>query len=170
MTRSLRDILRDTFAKLLNQIIMELTESIAARLIIRNLLQDFPSGTFIKSIVANEFPDEYDKSHKLRRIIVDKLLKYELAEPAADPTNFSVLRLTLFGNETLSKMTLEEYETNKKRQDEKKAQFDQLSHEKLLIDLKNAKRVYKTYWLTFAIALSGLIISVVLLILRITNK
>jgi hypothetical protein len=45
-----------------------------------------------------------------------------------------------------------------------------LTKQKLNIDLKNAQRVYKTYWWTFGIALAGFIISLILLLFKFFGK
>ncbi len=44
-----------------------------------------------------------------------------------------------------------------------------LQIKKLEIDLANAKRVYKTYWITFTLAILGFTISLVLLILKLNE-
>jgi len=43
---------------------------------------------------------------------------------------------------------------------------DILQERKLRIDVKNAERIFKTYWITFGMALLGLAISIYLLILK----
>ncbi|HYJ64519.1 MAG TPA: hypothetical protein VEV62_12300 [Parafilimonas sp.] len=43
---------------------------------------------------------------------------------------------------------------------------ERLGFEKLKIDTKNAKRIFKTYWWTFGFAVAGFLISLVLLILK----
>ncbi len=57
-----------------------------------------------------------------------------------------------------------------KELDEKKLEENvrkKLSDEKLKYDVKNSKRMFKTYWWTFSFALIGLIISLVLGILKV---
>jgi hypothetical protein len=148
---------------------MELTEIIAAQIIIESLIVDYPNGVHIKNLVADKYPID-PRNHSFRRIVAEKLMEYKLAEPAGDQNDHSLLKLTRLGNETFSKMTLAEYEEKIKKDQEKKKTYDELSLEKLSIDLKNAKRVYQTYWWTFGIAVAGFIISIVLLILRFADK
>jgi len=47
------------------------------------------------------------------------------------------------------------------------AEKEKLNYEKLKYDVKNAKRIFKTYWITFFIAIFGFLISLILLILKI---
>ena len=42
----------------------------------------------------------------------------------------------------------------------------ELKKKKENIDLKNAERIFKTYWFTFAMAAIGLVISIILLVLK----
>ncbi len=49
---------------------------------------------------------------------------------------------------------------------EEERELAELNKEKIKIDIKNAKRIYKTYWFTFIIALGGFLISMILLILK----
>jgi hypothetical protein len=58
---------------------------------------------------------------------------------------------------------------NERREQEQKA-IDEQSKLKLVYDLKNAERIYKSYWWTFGIAIAGLLISLILLILRFVVK
>ncbi|SDH84063.1 hypothetical protein ACRQ5D_13840 [Mucilaginibacter sp. P25] len=37
---------------------------------------------------------------------------------------------------------------------------EKLSNDKVIIDLKNAKRIYKTYWITFALACLGALLGI----------
>ena len=62
-----------------------------------------------------------------------------------------------------------EQELNANKETEEK-EIAQLNKDKIKIDIKNAKRIYKTYWLTFAIALGGLVLSIILLILKINEQ
>ncbi len=45
-----------------------------------------------------------------------------------------------------------------------------LAREKLKYDLKNAKRIFRTYWWTFGIAIISFLVSLALLILRLFGK
>lgn len=49
---------------------------------------------------------------------------------------------------------------NIEQEDIKKQEYEKLNLEKLKYDTKNAKRVYKTYWFTFVIAIIALLISI----------
>jgi hypothetical protein len=52
----------------------------------------------------------------------------------------------------------------------KKREADQLNLEKLRYDARNSKRIFKTYWYTFAFAVAGLLVSLILLILKLSGK
>lgn len=67
----------------------------------------------------------------------------------------------IFISEIGRKIYKEEKEKRNKTLYEKNLQI-----EKLEIDLANAKRVYKTYWITFTLAILGFTISFILLILK----
>jgi len=54
-----------------------------------------------------------------------------------------------------------------KRRFEREEKLRKIADEKAEYDLYNAKRIFKTYWFTFGIALIGLAISIFLLILKI---
>ena len=56
------------------------------------------------------------------------------------------------------------------QQTEREAEEKELQFQKLKYDVKNAKRIFKTYWVTFGIAVAGLLISLVLLIFRLVGK
>ena len=47
---------------------------------------------------------------------------------------------------------------------------DLLQEKKLRIDVKNAERIFKTYWWTFAMALVSLGVSIYLLILKLKGR
>jgi phage anti-repressor protein len=47
---------------------------------------------------------------------------------------------------------------------------EDLDNQKLKIDLENAKRIFKTYWWTFGIAVAAFLISLSLLIFKIIEK
>jgi hypothetical protein len=147
---------------------MELTEKKAAELIIDHLLQDYPNGVYITQIVESVSPTH--NSHNVGSKVRLKLLDYQLITTAGDPGDRSFIRLTVKGFEILSKMTFEEYQESLRIEADEKKERDRLTGEKLAIDVLNARRVYKSYWWTFGIALSGLIISIILLILRISGK
>lgn len=57
----------------------------------------------------------------------------------------------------------EQQEHEKKQREE----TEKLNLEKLKYDVRNSKRIFKTYWVTFGMALIGLIVSLILLILKI---
>jgi hypothetical protein len=58
----------------------------------------------------------------------------------------------------------------KERLENEAAEEKALDLEKKRYEVKNAKRVFKTYWLTFSLAVIGSIVSVVLLILKFFGK
>ena len=74
-----------------------------------------------------------------------------------DLSDQTIMRLNKKGEEYLK-----EYLKMKLREEEEK----NLQFAKLKLDVSNAERVYKTYWLTFTFALVGFIISLVLLIIK----
>lgn len=49
---------------------------------------------------------------------------------------------------------------------ERDKEIDNMNYEKLGLDVKNARRVYDTYWITFYLAIAAFIISVLLLVLK----
>jgi|ERR1035437_2488747 hypothetical protein len=59
---------------------------------------------------------------------------------------------------------------NEKAKKEKQFEKDRLANDKLKVDLKNAKRISKTYWLTFGIAVAAFLISLVLLIIKLKGQ
>jgi hypothetical protein len=49
---------------------------------------------------------------------------------------------------------------------ERDKEISELTYKKLNLDVKNAKRVYDTYWITFCIAVAAFVISCILLVLK----
>lgn len=53
---------------------------------------------------------------------------------------------------------------------ESKKELEKLTLEKARYDVKNAKRIYRTYWWTFTFSLIALIVSLILLILKLYER
>src|ERR1044072_3535592 len=90
---------------------------------------------------------------------IQEMLNLHLLEMVNN--SYNNIRISDYGVKVLSK------QIEKERKEEIK---ERLAQEKLEIDYKNAKRVFKTYWWTFGFAVVGLLISLFLLFLKIAGK
>ena len=84
---------------------------------------------------------------------------------AGDSNNFKLL--TEIGRKVKSAGGHFAYLKNIADKEFAETERQKLSDEKLKYDVKNAKRIFKTYWWTFGIAIAGFAISLVLAILKV---
>ncbi|MBZ5857764.1 hypothetical protein [Flavihumibacter profundi] len=84
-------------------------------------------------------------------------------------SGYKNLTLTKEGREVLQ---MGGYNELLKRDEERKNNVkvkQELELEKLRYDVKNSKRIYKTYWWTFAFSITALVISLILLYLKLSE-
>jgi len=79
-------------------------------------------------------------------------------------------KVTDSGRKVKQKGGISYYEEYVRKQEKEQYQRQLKSDEKLDFDLKNAKRVYKTYWWTFTIAILAFLLSVGKILYDIVNK
>jgi len=94
----------------------------------------------------------FDRSWPIGTATIKAMMKHELAE-------FDVVKKNLKGADVLKYGGYEKWITDKENDEKEK---NRLEREKLKYDVGNAKRIYKTYWLTFWMALIAFAISVIL--------
>lgn len=82
----------------------------------------------------------------------------------------SVFNVTLFGKRFLLEGGFSKIAEEIQASILLEAEKEKLNFEKLKYDVKNSKRIFKTYWFTFGFALAGLLISLILLILKFGGK
>jgi hypothetical protein len=91
--------------------------------------------------------------------------------------NYMIFALSQAGkiliDQSTAEFTLDPYGLHLKQKSEKQAlEKDQIdkANAKLVFDLKNAERVYRSYWWTFGLAIISFVVSLILAILKIAEK
>lgn len=137
--------------------------------LLAELQRRYPSAVELQQIHKTLFPDaETHALHHNMRPLLGALYSEELMEYHKQSGYIAATRL---GKQVRS---YQDHIEKKRIESEAKKSSDELNKEKLTYDVKNAKRVYESYWYTFGFALAGFILSLALFILKIyemaTNK
>ncbi len=99
--------------------------------------------------------------HELQRVLI-----HDIGYIENIPNNIWHFRLTQLGKIVKDAGGHFVYLKQLKNKENADRERQRLNDEKLKYDVKNAKRIFKTYWWTFTFAVVGLIISLVLGILK----
>jgi hypothetical protein len=103
----------------------------------------------------------------INRQAIDLMKKYEIVNFRSDDKiniHQSIVDMTPVGWAILRSGSAKEYVTSMQ---EREKQTALLTFEKLSYDVKNSRRINKTYWFTFTVAIISLCISIILLVLKI---
>jgi hypothetical protein len=123
------------------------------------MFQHIPlASPFMVDAIIHDFqPEAYDYSEQINALLLDKF-KY------ADEYNGRYwITLNEKGMAAKNAGGHFVYEAMQK-------EIKQLTTKKLTYDANNAKRIYQTYWLTFALAMASFVISIILLILKLRES
>jgi len=133
-------------------------------LVLKALSEKYPNHLNLKEYFQTLFPSNEEIQHNIRREVIDILRNENLAEEnQSNPGHF---KITNKGRD-VAKNGFNLYLNNLEEVTNKQKHTEALTYEKLKYDVKNAKRIYRTYWFTFWFAVVGLLISLSLLILKV---
>ena len=122
----------------------------------------FNIDTLIADVEANGVKYEAQvKNQNLRHIMVHE---HEYVEQYRGM--YQQYRLTALGLEVKKAGGRAAWLQKQQEKAAQDARRQELNDKKLEYDVKNAKRVFKTYWFTFIIALVGFILSIILSVLK----
>ena len=119
-----------------------------------NLLKIFPTD---KSYLSHkQIEDATNKTWGYNKLIdvCDELYNAEFLNGSMQTSGLRITDEGIEAKKVYEKTTLREKE------------IADLNYKKLQYDFRNAKRVYKSYWWTFGIAVAAFLISLVLLIIK----
>lgn len=110
----------------------------------------------------------FNRSLPVGKAAIQLMMKYELADFGTnDIPSINFVQKNLNGVKVLEAEGFENW-INKKilKEDAKEI----LELRRLELDIKNAERIYKTYWITFGMALVGLVLSILLGLMQLLKK
>ena len=136
--------------------------------ILVTLNEKYPNALGLKEYFRTLLSSNDTNQHDIRRKVIDILVNEGLAEEnKGNPGDY---KITQKGQHVVKNGGYELYLNNKENAKWREAEIEELTFEKLKYDVRNAKRIFKTYWWTFWFALVGLLISLALLLLKIIES
>lgn len=130
------------------------------------LNEKYPNSFNIKEYIGSLFSASDDSQHDIRREITDIFLLEGIAEYATDRNNPTELKITFKGRDIAKNGDYNAYLEKKGQESINQKEIEDLTITKLKYDVANSKRIFKTYWFTFGMAVLGFAISLILLFLR----
>jgi predicted transcriptional regulator len=130
-----------------------------------NYLDGINNGKMFFRKTATDLKIQSDKHLKE---VAESMEELGFIEITGDSRN--VFEITIKGKEIVKEGGLEKFLTNQNSRERSITIKEEEEAELRKYNIKNAKRIYKTYWLTFWVAMIGGAVSLILAILKIFGK
>lgn len=125
----------------------------------------YPDSVSIKGYLQKKHGTAFFADRTNVRKIIQPLLTYGLLTRIKATPDYVVCT-----ENGAAEYSYKDYINDKSSEAIKEKEIAQLTHQKLKFDTANSKRIYGTYWITFALSVAGFVISIILLIFKLLGK